>query len=198
MLIMRGPEGFSGGKVIDGMVSHVDIFPTVCDILGIERPDWLQGVSFMPLVRSEAEEVREEIFADISYHAAYEPQRCVRTKRWKYIRRFGDRRRMVLPNCDDGPSKTVWMNHGWRDMEHQEEELYDIIFDPNEKNNLVREPGAAAALEEMRDRLERWMRETNDPLPENEIPISSDAVVNDPDGTSPQEKTKFVPKANTS
>ena len=35
--------GFMGGKVVDGMVSHIDIFPTVCDLLGIEPPGWVQG-----------------------------------------------------------------------------------------------------------------------------------------------------------
>ena len=42
-LIMDGPVPFSGGRVIDSMVSHIDIFPTLCDLLEIERPAWLQG-----------------------------------------------------------------------------------------------------------------------------------------------------------
>ena len=37
MLIMRGPGGFAGGKASDALVSHIDIFPTVCDLLGIDR-----------------------------------------------------------------------------------------------------------------------------------------------------------------
>ncbi len=150
----------------------------------------------MPLIRGETEEVREEIFAEVNYHAAYEPQRCVRTERWKYIRRFGNRRRVVLPNCDDSPSKTVWLNHGWADMEYAEEELYDVIFDPGETNNLAGEPGTAEVLEEMRSRLKRWMKETGDPLPEGEIPAPPDAVVNDPDGTSPGDRT--IPVYKTS
>lgn len=198
MLMMRGPGGFAGGKVIDSLVSHVDIFPTVCDLLDIERPDHLQGVSVMPLIRGETEDVREEIFAEVNYHAAYEPQRCVRTKRWKYIRRFGGRRRMILPNCDDSPSKTAWLNYGWNNMEHAEEELYDVIFDPGEMNNLAREPSSAETLEEMRDRLERWMKETDDPLPDGEIPVPLDAMVNDPDGMSPREQPRLVSEARSS
>lgn len=109
MLIMRGPGGFEGGRVIDGMVSHIDLFPTLCELLEIEPPPWLQGRSIMPLIRGETDEVNEAVFAEVTYHAAYEPQRAVRTRRWKYIRRFSDRRRPVLPNCDDGLSKDVWM-----------------------------------------------------------------------------------------
>src|SRR3954451_11768287 len=54
MLIMRGPRGFSGGRVVDGLVSHLDIYPTICELAGIEKPDWLQGKSLMPLVEGEA------------------------------------------------------------------------------------------------------------------------------------------------
>ena len=43
----------------------------------------------------------------MTWHAAYEPQRAVRTERWKYIRRFGDRKTPVLANCDDSPSKDL-------------------------------------------------------------------------------------------
>ena len=45
MLILRGPDPFNGGRVIDALVSHIDIYPTVCEHLGIERPPFLQGVS---------------------------------------------------------------------------------------------------------------------------------------------------------
>ena len=37
MLIMRGP-GFTGGKVVDALVSHLDVYPTVCELAGIEPP----------------------------------------------------------------------------------------------------------------------------------------------------------------
>ena len=38
LLIMRGPGGFHGGRVSDALVSQVDLFPTICELLGIERP----------------------------------------------------------------------------------------------------------------------------------------------------------------
>ena len=53
MLMMRGPGGFTGGRVIDGMVSHADVFPTLCDLLDIDPPDWLQGKSMTSLVDEE-------------------------------------------------------------------------------------------------------------------------------------------------
>ena len=54
MLILRGAGGFAGGRVCDALVSQVDLFPTLCELLEIAPPDWLQGVSIMPVIRGEA------------------------------------------------------------------------------------------------------------------------------------------------
>ncbi|OGV66371.1 MAG: sulfatase [Lentisphaerae bacterium RIFOXYB12_FULL_65_16] len=193
MLILRGPGGFTGGKVVDGMVSQIDIFPTLCELLGITPPAWLEGTSFLPLVRGEKAEVQDEIFTEVNYHAAYEPMRAVRTRQWKYIRRYDGRTRPVLPNCDDGLSKTVWMNHGWADIAPAEEALFDLVLDPDETHNLAGEPRCASVLANLRARLAKWMQETNDPLlASNRIPAPVGAKVNDPDGISPREEPRLV------
>ncbi len=137
-LIMRGPGGFTGGKVSNVMISQMDLYPTICDLLNIEKPGWLQGRSLLPLMRGEAQELHEEIFAEVNYHAAYEPKRAVRTRRFNYIRHYGDRQNPVLPNCDDSLSKDVWLKNGWRDQIVPRELLFDTVFDPNEARNLVR------------------------------------------------------------
>ncbi|MFQ6097649.1 MAG: sulfatase [Armatimonadota bacterium] len=192
LLIIRGPGGFTGGEVCDAMVSQIDLFPTICELLDVAPPDWFQGTSLMPLIRGEAQEVNEEIFGEVTYHAAYEPQRCVRTRRYKYIRRFDERDRPVLPNCDDSPSKDVWLRHGWRDRPIPAEQLYDIVFDPHETNNVAGEPSMRGVLDQMRERLERWMRATADPLLEGPVRAPAGARVNDPDGLSPKEQTRQV------
>ncbi|MBN1247766.1 MAG: sulfatase [Anaerolineae bacterium] len=195
MLIVRGPGGFEGGHVVDSLVSHIDIFPTLCDLLGIEPPPWLQGVSLMPLIRGEATDVRDEVFTEVNYHAAYEPMRAIRTKRWKYIRRFDDRRGPVLPNCDDSPSKSLWLEHGWAEMAPDTEALFDLAFDPNEAHNLVSDPRAQAVLAELRAQLGAWMHATGDPLLAGRIAAPAGAVVNDPDGLSPREQPMPVVRA---
>src|SRR3954451_18456330 len=90
LLIVRGPGGFTGGKVSDALVWQVDLFPTICDLLGLQHPEWVRGNSLLPLVSkpAEQEEVNDAVFAETTFHAAYEPQRAVRTKRYKYIRRY--------------------------------------------------------------------------------------------------------------
>ncbi len=87
------------------MVTHLDVYPTICDLAGIEHPEWLEGRSLMPLVRGETLSLHDAVFSEMTYHAAYQPQRAVRTERWKYIRRFDDDARPVLANCDDSASE---------------------------------------------------------------------------------------------
>jgi N-sulfoglucosamine sulfohydrolase len=186
-LIVRGPGPFRGGKVCDAMVSHLDVFPTLCDFLQIEKPAWLEGRSFLPVLRGETKEINDEVFAEVNYHASYEPARAVRTQTHKYIRRYGGRTAPVLPNCDDGPSKSLWLEHGWRRQEVPSEELYDLIFDPAEQNNLAARPKSAATLKEMRSRLDAWMKRTDDPLLRGPIPAPAGAKVNPVDGVSPRE-----------
>jgi N-sulfoglucosamine sulfohydrolase len=188
-LILRGPEPFAGGRVIDELVSHIDIYPTVCEYLGIERPSFLQGVSLLPLLRGEVREVRDEIFAGSTWHAAYEPQRTVRTSRHKYIRRWGERTTPVLANTDDGPSKELLIAAGWAEREIAKEQLYDLVFDPNEANNLIADPNYAAVATDLRARLERWMRETEDPLLAGHVDPPPGVEINLPDQRSASEPT---------
>ena len=192
MLVMRGPGGFRGGRAIDGMVSQIDLFPTLCELLEIEAPGWLQGRSMMPLVRGEAEEINEAVFAEVTCHAACEPQRAVRTRRWKYIRRFEERGGPVLPNCDDSRSKQYLLERGWREREPEPEQLYDLVFDPNEARNLASDPGSAGVLDGMRLRLDRWMQETGDPLLSGPVRPPAGARINDEDGLSPRETPRLI------
>ncbi len=185
MLMMRGPGDFSGGRVIDAMVSQVDVFPTLCEFLGIDRPAWLQGKSMMPLVRGETDEINDEVYSEVTYHAAYEPKRAVRTRRWKYIRRFGDRNRPVLSNTDRSPSKTLWLENGWADMPVAEEYLFDLVFDPGEAHNVAGEARLMSVLEDMRRRLDDWMQRTNDPLLAGPVPLAKGGYTNSLDDIDP-------------
>jgi arylsulfatase A-like enzyme len=184
MLIARGPGGFTGGKVIDAMVSQLDIFPTLCELLRITPPPWLAGQSILPLMRGQVDQVHDEIFAEVNFHAAYEPQRCVRTARWKYIRRYDPRSGPVLSNCDDSPSKDVLLRQGWANRPLPAESLYDLTFDPQETNNLADQPQMAGVLQDMRDRLDAWMRRTHDPLLHGPLPLPPGARVNQRDQPS--------------
>ena len=184
MLILRG-AGFSGGHARDELASHIDIFPTICDVAGIEPPDWLEGRSLLPLVRGdEPPGARAEIFSELTYHAAYEPQRAIRTERYKYIRRFDDYPYPVLPNCDDSPSKDAYIARGWAKRPVSREALHDLFFNPGEGRNVIDEPAYGEVAAELRERLEAWMVRTADPLLDGSVAPPSGALVNTQDQLS--------------
>ncbi|MDE1163037.1 MAG: sulfatase [Acidobacteriaceae bacterium] len=196
-LIMRGPAQFSEPKVVDAMLSQVDVFPTICEYLGIPRASWNTGTSFLPVVEGAKAEIHEAIFAEVTYHAAYEPKRSVRTQRWKYIRHFDDRKNIVAPNCDDSLSKTYWMERGWKSLPSvSHEELYDLTFDPQEKNNLIasRESRVHDELPGLRRRLDAWMHETKDPLLLGPVPLAPGGHIMPQDADSPKGLAQYVPK----
>ena len=188
MLILKGPGGFTGGKIVDAIVSHVDVYPTICEVAGIEKRDWLEGMSLTPLVDGSSETIRDEIYSEVTYHAAYEPLRSVRTKRWNYIRRYGDFGKYVLPNIDDSPTKSFLLRHGFGDMVPPREELYDLAFDPDERSNLALSPEHQSVLSDMKNRLDAWMKRTDDPLLKGPVPPPPGITYNTLDQQSPNEQ----------
>jgi arylsulfatase A-like enzyme len=192
MLLMRGPGGFSGGKVIDSMVSHLDVYPTLCEVAGADKPDFLQGTSLMPLIRGDVPRLHEEVFTEMTFHAAYEPMRAIRTDRWKYIRRFHDYEHPVLANCDDSSTKSAMIEAGWGEQRVPREQLYDLVLDPSESRDLSGDPAHGEVLSTLRERLERWMEETDDPLRHGPVEPPPGAIVNRQDAVSPAEEPRGV------
>jgi arylsulfatase A-like enzyme len=180
LLIVRGPGGFSGGRVCDALVSHLDLYPTICELAGIDPPAWLEGRSMLPLARGEEDAIRGEVFAEVTYHAAYEPQRMIRTDRHLLIRRFGDRRVPVLPNLDDSPSRDVVLEAGYAAVELPAIALYDNVLDPQQRQNVADLPAWRETRDDLLARLEAWMVATDDPLLGGDVPLPPGARVNDP------------------
>jgi N-sulfoglucosamine sulfohydrolase len=192
MMIMRGP-GLPVGVAHDELVSHLDIFPTICEVAGIDRPTWLRGNSLVPLVAgAEAPGMRQEIYSELTYHAAYEPQRAIRTERFKYIRRFDDYPYPVLPNCDDSPSKDAYLARGWARREVSREALHDLFFNPGEGRNVIDDPDYAEVAADLRARLESWMEQTSDPLLDGSVPAPRGAQINAQDQRSASDPTFTV------
>jgi arylsulfatase A-like enzyme len=185
-LILRFPKKEFKGKVIDSLVSHLDIFPTICELLGIETPSWLEGFSLMPLIRDQTESIRNEIFGEVTYHAAYEPMRCIRTERYKFIQYFGDFEYVIKPNIDDSRSKRFLLNHGLANLPHKPSKmLFDLYFDPCECDNLVHDPNYSEIQDQMENQLQSWMEKTNDPISKGDVPLPANGYTNPLDGNHP-------------
>jgi N-sulfoglucosamine sulfohydrolase len=196
-LILRGP-GFYGGRAVDELVSHVDIFPTVCEMAGIPTPQWAVGRSLIPLVEGrEPPGTRSEIFSELTYHAAYEPQRAIRTARYKYVRRFDDYPYPVLANCDDGPSKDAYLERGWAERLVAREALHDLFFNPGEGRNVVDVPEYASVLADLRGRLRQWMVDTDDPLLRGPVAPPVGAQINSQSQRSAAESTLLITEAES-
>ena len=164
MLMFRGPKGFSGGKVSNALVSQIDVFPTLCELLELPKPAWLQGKSLMPLVRGEVEEINEAVFAEHEAHAVPEPQASVRTRQYKYIRRLDGSDQPRFANTDLTYTKELWLQRGWDEHLVVPEQLYDLEVDPLEKHNLAVDPRHGGVLSDMRRLMVARMEKYDNPL----------------------------------
>ena len=178
-LIMKGP-GIEGGREINSLLSNIDLTPTILDYLNIKIPENIQGKSFLPVIKGEKKEIRDKIYIELTYHAAYDPMRGIRTKRYKYIRSFEIRPYYFPPNCDDGHSKDYFKKLGYYEKLRPFEFLFDLEKDPLERENLIGNPEYKEIEEELRENLIRWMKETEDPLLKGPVSLPDKAVLTPP------------------
>lgn len=76
-LIISAP-GESAGQRVQSLVEFVDIYPTLCQLAGVEIPSHAQGRSLAPLMRDPGAPFKEAIFG--RYHGG----ESVRTDRYQY------------------------------------------------------------------------------------------------------------------
>lgn len=139
-LILRAP-GLAGNRVETGLVSSVDIVPTILEAFGREVPANIQGRSLWTALSTGASCGAEAVFGEHS--AAVGPGgkgvsgRMIRTPTHK------------LSIYSTG-----------------EEELYDLVADPGETRNLANFSQQTAVRVTLRSRLQQWMKQTRDPYPE--------------------------------
>ena len=121
-LIMVYPREFEENKRISAVVQHIDLMPTILDIIGLEMQEvnYIDGKSLLPLVQGDATKIHDFILLEEAYT---ERKIAIRTERFKYIRASSEKN-AVCRHC--------WKIHGGL------EELYDISQDPKEEVNLVR------------------------------------------------------------
>ncbi|MFN2351872.1 MAG: sulfatase [Kiritimatiellia bacterium] len=163
-LMMRFPGVFNVGGRYDQLVSNVDVLPTLIEAAGGTPPPELEGRSFYKLLTGGDYQPREMLFAEKTYHTSYDPLRCLRTKKFKYIFNFES----VRPEnyCLDISRKPVLaeslalLPKG----PNRFDELYDLEADPGETRNLAEEPEYREVREKLAGDLMRWMMATDDPL----------------------------------
>ncbi len=164
-LVMRPPDGsaFRRGPS-DGLTAHVDVMPTLVELAGGAVPPATQGISLAGWLRGvEDAPTRSQVYAEKTYHDAYDPMRAVRTTRWKYIRNALSGPRLVLPgDIEDSPTRA-----GLGDAHlaaRADVELYDLAADPWEQHNLAGGSDVADVEQHLAESLTQWQHDTKDPL----------------------------------
>lgn len=175
--------------VLDQLVTHYDILPTILEVLNLEKDPKLVGKSLVPILNGEHCEIHDEIFTESSFHAAYEPKRAIRTKRWKYIVHFDPDSTPVICNIDPSISKDLLLSYGLQSRAIDRVQLFDLYLDPQERENLAGKDEFKDIESELKDKLLAWMKQTEDPLLDNwQMPYSKDAIINKRTCISPREK----------
>lgn len=187
-LVIRWPEG-TAGQVVDAPVSLTDLAPTILEVAGLPVPGDMTGRSLVPWLRGQRPpDWPDAVFLERERHANVRrgdlsyPSRAVRTRTHLYVRNLRPDRwpagdptlyHSVGPfgDIDDGPTKQLLLGAS-APMERYRahamarrpaEELYAVADDPGQLQNLAGTPAHAALLQQMRERLDAWMRDTADP-----------------------------------
>jgi len=172
-MIIRWPGKLKATTVCDDLISTIDISATVLKMAGIEPPENMDGRIFLgPNVRK-----RQYIFAARDrIDEAVDCIRCVRSKRYKYIRNYMPEKprtqkfayieahRPMLHVMKELYAKGQLTSEQALFMAPQkpEEELFDLENDPHEIHNLANSPGYQHILDNMRAALDKWIKETAD------------------------------------
>jgi len=172
-LIIRRPGHIKANTVVDDMVSLIDLAPTSLKLAGIKPPDYMQGKIFLGASAKKRDYI---IAARDRCDETYDRIRCVRTKRFKYIRNFF----AYLPYTQYNaykeheypmlPLMKVLYVQGKLTSEQAQfmaavrpsEELYDLQNDRYEVHNLADNPKYKEDLKRLGGILDKWIADSND------------------------------------
>lgn len=160
-LMIKLPKTQSTG-VHDGLVSQLDLWPTICDYLNIQAEYNCCGKSLRKIMENEVTEVHDELYFEMNFHTSYEPARAIRTKRYKYIEYLDDSVECHLSNINESRAKDWYIELGIKNKKRDKYQLYDLMYDPDEKNNLVHEQDYQQIKNELAKKLKQWRKETKD------------------------------------
>ena len=178
-MIVRIPEKLrtadqgTPGTTFDKLVSMIDLGPTVLNLLGIDAPNHMHG---QPFLGTDLPEPRSYVYAARDrIDERYDMVRMVRGERYRYVRNFmpwytwlrvigyaeknairQEMRRLLA----EGTLKQE--SAQWLAPTRPAEELYYLLDDPYEINNVVNDPEHAKVLARLREECDRWMLDTRD------------------------------------
>jgi len=169
--VIAGPK-IQAGTIRDDLIVHIDMAATSLALAGIPVPDYMEGQDLLAENYSPREFI---VAARDRCDETVDRLRCVHTDRFKYIRNFYPDRPYLQPNTykDNKPIlKAMRRLHAEGKLTPAQslimattrpaEELYDLKNDPHELHNLAENPEYAGVVEEQRERLKLWIRNSGD------------------------------------
>ncbi len=170
-LIIRPPTRLGIAPcVYDELFSGVDLLPTLLDVFGMEIPADVEGLSHadnLLLATADATPVRQEVFTEKTYHDSFDPMRAIRTKEYSYIENYAPRHLVDLPlDIQDSASGKAVARHAAGPRPARE--LYDLLVDPTELNNLLsgdEDDRVKRIASDLALRLHQWRERTGDVCP---------------------------------
>lgn len=128
-LIIRYPGKIPSGQRVSGYTQHKDLVPTILELAGIETERRFDGNSVLPLISGEEASHESEIYIT---ECTWMRKHGWRTPEWKLIV-------ALEPDFHFKP----------------ELELYNLIQDPDENNNLAESEPEVVAL--LKSRMDAWI-----------------------------------------
>ena len=141
-LIVSAPGSTENGKHCDRLVEFVDVYPTLCELAGLDVPAGLEGTSFVRLLSDCTRQWKSAAFSQFLREGIWTAPDgveymgyAIRTQRYRYVE---------------------WVN--WQTRQHAARELYDHEQDPSENTNLAELPGHRDLVQELARRLHAGWR----------------------------------------
>jgi N-sulfoglucosamine sulfohydrolase len=176
-LIFSWSQAIPAGATYDrGLVSTVDLAPTILDLAGAKPVPAMQGRSVRKLFMAPASYPgREYVFTERNWHDCDEHQRSVRTRRFKLIRTDAYTALPLCTTADIGASPSFLalraaLKAGRLTAAQQRlfeaprarVELYDLTADPWELRNVADDAAYAREVRELAGVLQEWIETSGD------------------------------------
>ena len=171
LVVIGSHPAIKAGTVRNELMSLLDVSATTLAIGGAELPDHLHGQDLFADDYAPREFV---VSARDRCDYTIDRIRTVRTEKLRYIRNyFPDRPMLQAQYRDEKPEVldlkrlheagelSPYMDKHWFGV-RPEEELYDLVNDPHQMNNLAGKPEHESELARHRSILEKWINDTND------------------------------------
>jgi choline-sulfatase len=149
-LIMQTGNQFGHNRRVQSLTSFIDLVPTAIEALGVAELPSAQGKSFLPLLANKTKAARDFVFSEY----LEDNKVMVRTAKWKYVFTSG-KKDLALGYSTGNPAPGPLHF------------LYDEINDPNERVNIIGQPGHEKIVRDLQQKMISVFEQTH---PKGKLP----------------------------